>query len=341
VPELCANNRSGSQTYHAEQCRHRPGGRSHGLAAGVRHSKKLRLTIDSRTLWEGVSIMTVSLRPAAPADAPELGRICYEAFKGIAERHGYPSDFSSVEAGVGLLGYLTGHAGIYGVAAESEDGRLLGSCFMDERAAICGIGPVTIDPTAQDRGVGRALMEHVLERAASRKAPGVRLVQSAYHTRSFALYASLGFDVREPLALVNGSPLGLTIPGRAVRRARADDLDACNLVCRRVHGHDRGVDLQESIATGSATVVEHDGRITGYATSLVFTGHAVGETDDDVKALIGAAPSFAGRGFLVPARRPLLRWCLQHRLRVTQVMTLMSVGLYNDPAGAYLPSILF
>jgi GNAT superfamily N-acetyltransferase len=285
--------------------------------------------------------MPVSLRPATPADAPELGRICYEAFKGIAERHGYPSDFPAVEAGVGLLGYLTGHPGIYGVAAESDDGRLLGSCFMDERAAICGIGPITIDPTAQDRGVGRALMGAVLERAASRNAPGVRLVQSAYHTRSFALYTSLGFDVREPLALVNGEPLGLTVAGRTVRPASAEDLEACNLICRRIHGHDRGAELREAIATGSATVVVSDERITGYATSPVFTGHAVGETADDVKALIGAAPSFAGRGFLVPARGPLLRWCLQQRLRVVQVMTLMSVGLYNEPAGAYLPSILF
>ena len=43
---------------------------------------------------------------------------------------------------------------------------------------------------------------------------------------------------------------------------------------------------------------------------------------------------FRDRGFLS-------RWCLEKGLRVTQVMTLMTVGLYNEPAGAYLPSILF
>jgi hypothetical protein len=67
----------------------------------------------------------------------------------------------------------------------------------------------------------------------------------------------------------------------------------------------------------------------------------VGETDDDVKALIGAAPSFDGPGMLVPARSKLFGWCLSNHLRVVQLMTLMTVGLYNEPTGAYLPSILY
>jgi hypothetical protein len=36
-----------------------------------------------------------------------------------------------------------------------------------------------------------------------------------------------------------------------------------------------------------------------------------------------------------------MRWCLGRGLRVTQMMTLMSMGLYNDPDGAWLPSILY
>lgn len=45
---------------------------------------------------------------------------------------------------------------------------------------------------------------------------------------------------------------------------------------------------------------------------------------------------------LVPTRNAaLFRWCLENGLRVVQPMTLMTIGLYNEPAGAYLPSILF
>jgi hypothetical protein len=89
-------------------------------------------------------------------------------------------------------------------------------------------------------------------------------------------------------------------------------------------------------------VVEHDGRITGYVTVVGFFGHAVGETNKDLKALIGAAREFAGPSFLLPTRdAELFRWCLGSGLRVTQPMTWMSKGLYNEPAGAFLPSILY
>jgi hypothetical protein len=65
-------------------------------------------------------------------------------------------------------------------------------------------------------------------------------------------------------------------------------------------------------------------------------------TNEDLKALIAAAPAFQGSGILVPTRNAgLFRWCLENGLRVVQPMTLMTVGLYNEPAGAYLPSILF
>ena len=96
------------------------------------------------------------------------------------------------------------------------------------------------------------------------------------------------------------------------------------------------------MAAGNARVVEHDGRITGYTTGIAYLGHSVGQTNEDLKALIGVATEFGGPGILVPARNgELFRWCLDHGLRVGQVMTLMTFGLYNDSAGAYLPSILY
>ncbi len=35
------------------------------------------------------------------------------------------------------------------------------------------------------------------------------------------------------------------------------------------------------------------------------------------------------------------RWCLELDLRVVQQMTLMSLGSYQEPAGAFLPSVLY
>jgi len=280
-------------------------------------------------------------RPGKPADAQACGTICYEAFKGIAQAHNFPPDFPSSEVASGLLTWMLSHPGFHSIIVEL-DGRILGSNFVDERDLIAGIGPITVDPAVQNQAIGRRLMEHALARSTGKGAPGIRLVQSAYHNRSLSLYAKLGFDVREPLACIQGSPLKLIQPGCTVRVATQADLETCNRLCRKVHGHDRGGEVLDGIKQGVATVVERNGRISGYATAIGFLGHAIGETNEDVKALIGAAAAFTGPGFLVPTRNTeLFRWCLANGLRVTQPLTLMSIGLYNEPAGAFLPSILY
>jgi len=141
---------------------------------------------------------------------------------------------------------------------------------------------------------------------------------------------------------MGGAPLQQRIAGHDVRSATAADADSCNALCRCVHGHDRPGEVRDAIQHGSATIVERDGRITGYTTVIGFFGHAVGETNTDVKALIARAPRFAGLGMLVPTRNAdLFRWCLEKGLKVVMPLTLMSRGLYNEPQGAFLPSVIF
>ncbi len=283
--------------------------------------------------------MDLTVRGAVPADAQECGRICYEAFATVSTSHGFPPDFPSVEAATGPIRWLIAHPDIYGVVAE-RDGRIVGSSFLDERSTISAIGPVSVDPAAQDRQVGRALMAAMLDRAAQRRAVGVRLLQLSFHNRSLSLYAKLGFDVRESFAAMHGDPLGLAIPGYAVRAATTADEGACNALCIRVHGHDRAGEVRDALADGSARVVERHGRITGYTTGITYFSHSIAETSDDLKALIGAATDFGTPGFLVPlANTELLRWCLAHRLRIFFVLNMMTIGLYQEPVGAYLPSV--
>jgi predicted N-acetyltransferase YhbS len=285
--------------------------------------------------------MNLTLRPGTAADAEACGRISYEAFKAIAEAHNFTPDFPSPDVAIGVLTWLLSHPGFYSVIAE-VDGRVVGSNFLDERNVIAGVGPITIDCAIQNKAIGRRLMEAVHARAAERNFAGVRLVQSAYHARSLSLYTKLGYDTREPLACLQGAAINVSVPGCTVRAATEADFAACNRVCRQVHGHDRGGELRDAINNGTATVVEYDGRITGYTTIIGFFGHAVGETNRELQALIGSAEEFAGPGFLLPTRNgDLFRWCLRHGLRIVQPMTLMSTGVYNEPAGAFLPSILY
>ena len=283
--------------------------------------------------------MTITLREAEQEDAERAGTICYEAFRAINEAHGFPPDIPSAEIGIGVLTGMIRRKGIHVVVAE-QDGRIVGSNGLDERSEIAGVGPITVDPTLQNAGIGRRLMHHVMERGA--RFDGIRLVQAAFHCRSLSLYTKLGFDPVEPLSCVQGPALAMQLPGTEVRPATPADQAACDDVCRAVHGHTRSGELADAIADRHARVVVRDGRITGYATFVGFFGHAVGLADEDVMALIAAAQGFMGPGFLVPTRNAkLLRWCLEQKLRIEQPLTLMAMGSYQEPRGAYLPSILY
>ena len=231
---------------------------------------------------------------------------------------------------------------VFCVVAE-QDGQIVGSNCMDERTAIAGIGPITIDPTTQNRSVGRRLMKAVLDRAEEQEFAGVRLVQAGYHMRSLSLYAKLGFVVREPLGCMFGSSVRQETSGppRAARSDRPISLPAIRSRFAST-ATIAAASSADAIQSGSALVVESRGRITGYATSVSLFGHSVAETNEDMQALIAGAPEIPPPGILVPMRNAsLFRWCLDRGMRTIEPMNLMTIGLYNEPAGAYLPSVLF
>lgn len=286
--------------------------------------------------------VAITIRTARPDDAEACGRICFEAFSTLNAAHGFPCDFPGPDVAVEVMAMIFAHPdSFYSVIAEA-DGRIVGSNVLDERSVIHGVGPITVDPHTQNSGVGRMLMKAVLERAREQGAAGVRLVQAAFHNRSMSLYASLGFVVREPLACLQGKTRERSMPGCAVRPATPADGNACSQLSLRVHGFDRGRELAHGIERGSARIVERGGRITGYSSDLGFFGYTTAETNVDMQALIASAEGFGGPGILVPTRNAaLLRWCLGNGLRIVQPMTLMSMGLYNEPAGVFLPSVSF
>ncbi len=200
------------------------------------------------------------IRRATAADAQVCGKICFDAFGSIARQHNFPIDFPSPDVPIGVLSWMFSHPAFYCVVAEQE-GKIIGSNCLDERTPIAGVGPVTVDPTAQNHSAGRQLMEAVMTRSAERNFAGIRLVQSGYHSRSLALYAKLGFVVREPLVCIQGTPINKTPVGYEVRPATAEDVAACNDLCMSVHGHDRGGELKDGILQGNAVVAESNGRL--------------------------------------------------------------------------------
>ena len=211
----------------------------------------------------------LTVRQARSDDWVPAGRICYEAFATLADEHGFEHDFPTIAAASEPIRWMIEHPRFYGVVAEL-DGRVVGSSFLDERGTILGIGPVSVDPRAQNHRVGRALMEAMFERAREHDhAPGVRLLQLAYHNRSLALYAKLGMEVRGSFAAMYG-PTRPRRPRPATRSAGrpTHDVAACNALCFAVHGHERAGEVEDAMAAGVARVVRapgpyhglHDGR---------------------------------------------------------------------------------
>src|ERR687897_52470 len=156
----------------------------------------------------------VTLREAKPGDTEACARILFDAFGGLHDHHRFPRDFPELEAATALMQVWIPHPSIWGVVAEIE-GRIVGSNFLDERDPIRGVGPITVDPAGQNVGVGRRLMEAVIERG--KDAAGIRLLQDGFHMRSLCLYESLGFDVKDPVAATRGKPRSAPVDGVEVR----------------------------------------------------------------------------------------------------------------------------
>src|ERR671918_441999 len=209
----------------------------------------------------------ITLREAQPADASDCARIVFDAFGVIQDHHRFQRDFPALEAAVGLLNVFIPHPMVWGVVAEI-DGQIVGSNFLDERSPIRGAGPITVAPEGQDSGVGRRLMEAVLERG--EEAPGIRLLQDAFHMRSLALYEVLGFAVKEPVAVVTGSPRGGDASEHEVRPLEDEDLDACGELCRTVHGYQRTNELRDARQAFAPFVALRDSRIVAYASAVSF-----------------------------------------------------------------------
>jgi GNAT superfamily N-acetyltransferase len=286
--------------------------------------------------------MSIKIREIEESDTEIAGKFIYEAFKGIAEQHNFPVDFPTVEAGQGFARMWINHPQIYGIAA--ENGKFIGSNFLTELDEIRGVGPITVDTAGQARGTGRALMEAVIERG--KKAAGIRLVQAAYNTRSMSLYASLGFEVKEPLILMEGIPKSEVSKYVTVRPMAAQDLAECGELCKKVHGFARNGELSLCLQGFKPFVAVRDNKIVAYAStvSMWHLNHGVAETESDMRDLLVGASAELGQpvSFLLPTRQASFhRWALQSSLRMIQPLTLMAMGEYHEPEGTWFPSVLY
>ncbi|MHB8375690.1 MAG: GNAT family N-acetyltransferase [Dehalococcoidia bacterium] len=281
--------------------------------------------------------MSIDLRRPASDDLPQLARICHEAFSDLAERHGFPSDFPTVEIATGLLGTLMSQEQVYSVAAY-DDGVPRGSNYLNLWGDAAGVGPVSVDIPRQGHGVGGALMRDVIEHAHAQGFEMVRLCQDSFNMRSLALYASLGFETKEPLALLALSPGGAIDP--AFRPATPADFAQMDALCQSIYRISRRGEYDVLASAGFPMFVLDRGRVSAYLIGTLV-GHGVAETDEDMLALLDSAgASTPDGGSFIPIRQAhLYRKALAAGHRNVKVMNLMTLGPYEEPQGTWLPSV--
>ena len=282
------------------------------------------------------------LVPAESHHVDEIGRICFKAFRTIHDKHAFPRDFPTLDLAMKVIDMLVDREDFYGVVA-LIDGKPVGSNFLSLMDPVAGVGPITVDPASQTKGIGRALMEDVIDYADRNNIKQVRLLQDSFNMASLSLYSSLGFDAKETVALMQAASSGE--PDESVRPITEADIPAIEELSERIYKVSRRNEVADAITYDfSPLLIERAGQIRGYLIPGFF-GHGVAETEEDAMALIGESarrlpPEFAR--FFCPLREAnLYRNALKAGHRAIKVMNLMAMGPYEPPDEVWLPSIAY
>jgi ribosomal protein S18 acetylase RimI-like enzyme len=286
--------------------------------------------------------MVIQLVPAEMHQVSELGRICFEAFKEVQEGHQFPLDWPNIAVARKALGMLVQRQDFYSVAA-LVDGEVVGSNFLSLVDPVAGVGPITVDLAFQGKGIGLALMTEVIEYARRNHIESVRLQQDAFNVTSLSLYASLGFEVKAAVAVMQATPAPEA--NGSVRPVTEADLPAIEELSTRIYKASRRNEVAAAIQFGFSPLLrERQGRITGYGI-VGLLGHSVAETEEDILTLLGEAARRllpeAALFFCPLSQASLYRKALKAGCRTIKVMNYMTLGPYEPPDEVWLPSVLY
>ena len=287
--------------------------------------------------------MTVTIRRMQEGDIPRVGEIMVNAFNDVFRRHGYPEPFPSPEVGISVArGYLSLEPEQCFTA--SLNGQVVGSGFLHLRRDSGGIGPITVDPTCQTKGIGRAIMQAVID--AGSQCRSLRLVQDAFNVVSFPLYTKLGFVVRGTAASLVGREVhAARATSVEIREWTAQDIGTLAALDRQLTGIERVQDFRYFLDQPPQLIGFVAGKPAGYLCCLrtgagTFLGPAAATEQSVLRALIlTAAELEQGKALRMrfPTRHAeLLQELLALGFQVENLQTYMVRGPWEVPPGVNL-----
>jgi len=150
----------------------------------------------------------MSIEPTIRRATSEEAEACHEILWGsvtdFGARHGTPLDGTAADwwaSGEPVHRFLAAHAAEWWVAVE-PDGSLVGYARSIERGGLFELTEFFVEPTAQSRGVGRAL----IERAFPVGRGDVRSIIATIDVRALTHYYGAGTAVRFPILTLVGAP---------------------------------------------------------------------------------------------------------------------------------------
>jgi GNAT superfamily N-acetyltransferase len=280
--------------------------------------------------------MSLQIVRATSEHIADAARILFESFKETETNHGFTSDIPNLEVAGQIVEMFVQRPDFFSLAAILDD-KVIGTNFLQISDAVAGLGPITVDKQWRGRGIGRTLMQQAMDWGLAHHGPMIRLIQEAYNMPSLGLYASLGFVVKEPLVLMEVTPME-AVDG-SVRALEFSDLGDCEELCRRITKVSRKNELGLMLDFGAKRgYVPHgrfkNGRLVAYAVPGLVDS-AVGETVNDLLTVAmhvaRVAPPPVHR-MLVPMRYgDLFRAAIKKNMRCVKPMTLMAYGPYEEP----------
>jgi hypothetical protein len=105
-----------------------------------------RTCFSTYTIHLNETELPLKLRPGSLEDAEQAGKIIFEAFAAIANDHGFPPDFPSVDAARNVATSFLSNPGFYSVVAEYDHTLItypnLGHIFNPSLLLSRGTGPI-------------------------------------------------------------------------------------------------------------------------------------------------------------------------------------------------------